>query len=110
MAEEAFGYVPYTEQETYRSRWDPSRRKNILVVDDINDTGKTIAWIKQDWQSGCLPSEEQAWKTVWGHNVRFAVLVENLSSDETTDYSAMEVNKAEKNVWLDFAWEDWWVK
>ena len=110
MAEDAFGYVPQEEQEVYKSRWDPKRRKNILIVDDINDSGATIAWIKQDWQAGCMPGQETAWSTVWGTNVRVAVLVENLSSTEMSDYSAMEVNKAEKNVWLDFPWEDWWEK
>ncbi len=110
MAEDAFGYVPGDEQETYKSRWDPARRKNILVVDDINDSGATIAWIKQDWQAGCMPGQETAWSAVWGNNVKFAVLVENLSSKETAEYSAMEVNKADKDVWLDFPWEDWWEK
>jgi xanthine phosphoribosyltransferase len=45
MAEDAFGYVPSEEQEVIGSRWDPSHRKNILVVDDINDQGTTIDWI-----------------------------------------------------------------
>ena len=45
--------------------------KNILIVDDINDTGATFNWIKKDWQSGCLPDNE-AWNNVWGNNVRFA--------------------------------------
>lgn len=109
MAEDAFGCVPEELQETYKSRWDPALRKNILIVDDINDSGATIAWIKKDWPSG-IYAEEQAWDTVWGGNVKFAVLVENLSSGETTNFSALEVNKAEHNVWLDFAWEDWWEK
>mgnify|MGYP000120517732 CR=1 FL=1 len=109
MAEDAFGCVPEELQETYKSRWDPALRKNILIVDDINDSGATIAWIKKDWPSG-IYAEEQAWDTVCGGNVKFAVLVENLSSGETTNFSALEVNKAEHNVWLDFAWEDWWEK
>ena len=109
MAEEAFGCVPAELQETYKSRWDPALRKNILVVDDINDSGATIAWIKKDWPSG-IYAEEQTWDTIWGNNVKFAVLVENLSSKESTDFSAHEVNKAEHDVWIDFAWEDWWEK
>ena len=81
--------------------------KHILIIDDINDTGATLEWIKKDWQSSCFPGEE-SWKTVWNNNVRFAVLVENLSSNITTNYNAIEVNKAEKNVWVDFPWEIWW--
>jgi len=26
------------------------------------------------------------------------------------DFVGMEVNKAEKDVWIDFPWEDWWTK
>ena len=47
---------------------DAYEGKNILVVDDINDQGNTIAWIKKDWQSSCLPGETQ-WQKVWGINV-----------------------------------------
>jgi xanthine phosphoribosyltransferase len=106
VAEEAFGYVSLEEQETLKSRWDISKRKNILVVDDINDTGATFDWIKKDWQSGCLPNEDSAWNSVWSKNVRFAVLTNNLSSkfDEVSYYSK-EVNKAEEDVWLVYPWE-----
>jgi hypoxanthine phosphoribosyltransferase len=106
VAEEAFGYVSLEEQETLKSRWDISKRKNILVVDDINDTGATFNWIKKDWQSGCLPNEDSAWNSVWSKNVRFAVLTNNLSSkfDEVSYYSK-EVNKAEEDVWLVYPWE-----
>jgi hypoxanthine phosphoribosyltransferase len=107
MAEDAFGYVPYEDQEIYKSRWDVSRRKNILIVDDINDTGATFNWIKQDWQSSCFPHEE-SWNTVWGHNVKFATITDNLSSefDGKVDYHFDEVNKAEEDVWLVYPWEN----
>ena len=106
VAEDAFGYVSPEEQTTLKSRWDISKRKNILVVDDINDTGATFDWIKKDWQSGCLPNEDSAWNSVWSKNVRFAVLTNNLSSkfDEVSYYSK-EVNKAEEDVWLVYPWE-----
>ena len=105
MAEDAFGYVPSDEQSTYKSRWDVSRRKNILIVDDINDTGATFNWIKQDWQGGCLPNNPN-WDTVWGQNVRFAVMTENLSSEfEGVNYHWHEVNKSEEDVWLVYPWE-----
>jgi hypothetical protein len=40
------------------------------------------------------------------------VLVDNLASkcDVKMDFAGMEVNKAEKDVWIDFPWEDWWTK
>jgi xanthine phosphoribosyltransferase len=88
-----------------------STYKNILIVDDINDTGATLNWIMQDWPSGCFP-DDPAWDEVWNQNVKFAVVVDNLSSECTAkmDYVGMEVNKAENNVWIDFPWEDWWTK
>ena len=107
MSEDAFGYVPEDERETLKSRWDISKRKNILIIDDINDTGATFNWIKEDWQASCLPNEVDAWNSVWGHNVRFAVITENLSSDfNGVDYYDTEVNKAEEDVWLVYPWEN----
>lgn len=106
MAEDAFGYVSLEEQETLKSRWDISKKKNILIVDDINDTGATFNWIKKDWQSGCLPNEDTAWSSVWGKNVRFAALTNNLSSAfDDVSYYGQEVNKAEDDVWLVYPWE-----
>ena len=105
MAEDAFGYVPLEEQET--CRWDNKKRKNILIVDDINDTGATFNWIKQDWESGCLPNETNAWEAVWANNVRFATITENLSSTfSDVRYYAHEVNKGEESVWLVYPWEN----
>ena len=85
--------------------------KNILIVDDINDTGATINWIMEDWPSGCMPNDT-TWPEVWNNNVRFAVLVDNLASQckVKMDYLGMEINKAENDVWVDFPWEDWWTK
>jgi hypoxanthine phosphoribosyltransferase len=93
MAEDAFGHEE-----------DP---KNILIVDDINDQGSTIAWIKKDWPSGCFPDHNQ-WTKTWGHNVRFATLTNNMASKETVDYSVWEVNKAEEDCWLVYPWEEFW--
>jgi len=105
MAEDAFGYVPLEEQETYKCRWDLSKRKNILVVDDINDTGATFNWIKQDWQSGCLP-DENTWDTVWGKNVRFATMCEKTHTDFTgVDYVWEEIDTSDEDTWIVFPWE-----
>lgn len=117
MAEDAFGYVPMEERGTVHIEIsmlpvredgsDPARRKNILIVDDINDTGATIAWIKKDWPSGCLPNS-YAWKNIFHNNVRFAVITNNLASKEDVDYSASEINKNEEDVWMVYPWEEFW--
>ena len=83
---------------------DAHSGKNILVFDDINDSGKTMQWVKDDWPSGCYPGS--AWDNVWGNNVRFASLLDNQASDfGEVDYTAMEINKMEKDVWVVFPWE-----
>lgn len=106
MAEDAFGYLDEKQQDVLKCRWDIEARKNILIVDDINDTGATFNWIKKDWQDTCLGDQQYAWNSVWDHNVRFATLTENLSSGfDQVRYHAHEVNKAEQDVWLVYPWE-----
>ena len=85
--------------------------KNILIVDDINDQGSTLNWIMNDWPSGCFPYDER-WEYIWGNNVRFAVVVDNLASQCSVgmNYWGMEVNKAEKDVWIEFPYEEWWTR
>lgn len=94
MAEDAFGYLEASQ-------------KNILLVDDINDTGATFNWIVNDWEQSCLPTDTH-WRNVWCENVRFAVLTDNLASDFKfkVHYACHEVNKAEDDVWLVYPWEN----
>jgi len=74
---------------------DALEGKKILIVDDINDTGATFKWISNDWK---LNGQD---------NVRFATLTENLSSEfDGVNYWCDEVNKAEKDVWLVYPWEN----
>lgn len=105
MSEDAFGYVDLEDRLTEHQKSYVNLKKNILVVDDINDTGATFNWIKNDWQSSCLPNDPN-WDTVWGRNVRFAVMTENLASEfADVNYSWHEINKAEDDVWLVYPWE-----
>ena len=98
MAEDAFGH-------------EMERPKNILIVDDINDTGATLNYIREDWSSGCFPDNPR-WTEVWGSNVRVAVLVDNESSKSEVpiSYSAVDINKAEQDSWIVFPWEEWWQR
>jgi len=95
MAEDAFGY-------------NMDQPKKILIVDDINDSGATLNWIMEDWQSGCLPNDPK-WNDVWNNNVRFAVMVNNEASNfKIPDYVGKIINKAERDEWVVFPWEEWW--
>ena len=103
MAEDAYG------QEVFDPMCSSDGRKNILIVDDINDSGATLNWIMKDWQSSCFPKDKR-WKEIWGRTVRAAVLVDNESSKSKfpISYSAVDLNKAEEDSWIVFPWEDWW--
>lgn len=66
--------------------------QRVLVIDDINDTGATINYIKEHWIG----------------NLTYAVLINNEASDADVDYSSININKMEDDVWIVFPWEDWW--
>lgn len=107
MAEDAYGYHPV---DGMPATSNPALRKKILIVDDINDTGATLNWIKQDWRSGCMPADTH-WDDIWHDNVKFAVLVDNAASDfKTVDYAGMVIDKSQKPCWVVFPWEEWWIK
>ena len=101
MAEDAFGYQD--------GKSVPELRKNILIVDDINDSGATLNWIREDWPSGCMPNDPD-WNSIWGHNVRVAFLYNNAASNSMTrvNYHAKQINKRERDEWIVFPWENWW--
>ena len=74
---------------------------NILVVDEINDTGTTLNTLVDDlFQSG-LPSENMA---DFG-KVRMAVIINKESSDCTVEYSHMDILPDSDDLWWVFPWE-----
>jgi len=96
------------QEETESNCWmseDAYNGKKILVIDDINDSGETLNYLCSDWQANCLP-DNLAWDLIWGGNVKFATLTENMASAfGNVEYYSHEVNKAEEDVWLVYPWE-----
>ena len=72
---------------------------NILVIDDINDTGATFNWIKEDWNV-----DDDSEKS----NVKFAALIDNVPSEFVVEYNGIEINKEEHPEWVVFPYEEWW--
>lgn len=109
MAEDAFGYVDKNDRSDVNVASTLESRKNILIVNDINDTGNTINNLMEDWRSGCLPNDP-AWKDIWNNNVKFAVIYDNVSSKSkvTVDFCGEEIAKSKKER-IVFPYENWWV-
>jgi hypoxanthine phosphoribosyltransferase len=107
MAEDAFGYLnePNRDDVYGKGTCQPKMRKNILIVDDINDTGATFKWIREDWESGCLPGHN-GWDDVWNQNVRFATMCEKTHTKfDGVDYYWKEIDTSEEDTWIVFPWE-----
>lgn len=81
-----------------------STMQNVLIVDDICDSGDTLAKVYSDIR------EET--KDIPGHalgNLKTAVLWNNVSQDVfEADYVGREISRAEDERWVIFPYEEWW--
>jgi hypoxanthine phosphoribosyltransferase len=70
---------------------------NILIVDDICDSGTTLKLI--------LKAAEQ-------HDVvpHIAVAIDNTESGVFVNYSGREISRSDDVQWFVFPWEDWWKR
>jgi uncharacterized protein len=67
----------------------------LLFVDDINDSGGTIEYIRKLLADGGAQPEF----------IRFAVLINNECSRSAVDYWAEEIDRTEDKRWFVFPWE-----
>ena len=68
---------------------------NILIVDDINDSGTTIAFLRQAIAAyGGIADR-----------LRVAVLINNLRSRAKADYWSEAIDRGEDKRWFVFPWE-----
>ena len=92
---------------------DATGGRNILIVDDINDSGRTLNWLVDDWEATASNADCDAeWEDIWLNNVRFAVVLNKHSSDFKfkPNYCGRKVSKADEDIWWEFPWENWWAK
>lgn len=68
--------------------------ERYLFVDDINDSGKTIARFRS------LLTENSGTSS----NFRFAVLINNMSSREEVEYAARRIDRRTDKSWFIFPW------
>lgn len=72
-----------------------ARGARLLFVDDINDSGGTIAYIRSLLeQHGCDPDK-----------LRFGVLINNMRSRTPVDYWIDAIDRAGDKRWFVFPWE-----
>ena len=97
------------EQKRGTMSEDAYNGKKILIFDDINDSGKTLQWIKSDWRASTYPADPK-WQNdmIFGNNVKTACLIENTGSEFEVDYVGDIVNKIDDPQWVVFPWEEWW--
>lgn len=67
--------------------------ERLLIVDDINDSGRTIMGLR-----AALTAAPPA-------QLRFAVLIDNIASHTRVDYAAETINRAVTKDWFVFPWE-----
>ena len=87
----------FPQWEEYMPR--PTDRE-ILIVDDICDSGATFTRIREDILCNTKVKE--------GPVVRFASLYSNADQNFTPDYYVRELNQNQQKVWIEFPWKVWW--
>jgi hypoxanthine phosphoribosyltransferase len=81
-------------ERQFKQAW---RQGPVLVIDDINDSGRTINAIKEATATISLAGE-----------TRYAVLLDKMSSQAEVDYAAENVGEDREQEWVVFPWENWW--
>ncbi|SOB86996.1 hypothetical protein SAMN06297144_2115 [Sphingomonas guangdongensis] len=69
--------------------------ERLVFVEDINDSGRTIAALRQGLTDAGGPRD----------NVRFAVLIDNSVSAERVDYADRVIDRTVTKDWFVFPWE-----
>ena len=65
---------------------------NILIIDDINDTGATFEFINKSHNKQ-------------NSNIRYAALIDNISSSFKVNFRWKQIDKSLDPTWIIFPWE-----
>ena len=76
------------------AQWAAAGRR-LLFVDDINDSGRTIAQLRGALSGAGAPDDR----------FRFATLIDNERSAERVDYRARTIDRRVTKDWFVFPWE-----
>lgn len=69
-------------------------QKKVLIIDDINDTGETLSYIKENCHND--------------GRIKTAAIVHNTPSKfDKLDYWCYTIDKDVNPVWIVFPWEEW---
>jgi len=72
--------------------YSTNKYNSILIIDDINDTGATFDLIHKNIKAT-------------NKDIRYAVLVDNTSSNFKTQYKGTIIDKSKNPIWIVFPWE-----
>jgi hypoxanthine phosphoribosyltransferase len=73
-------------------------QRNILVIDDINDSGNTLTAVNHE-----------LYQDLELRDIKYATLINNESSSFTVDFSGIDFNRLDQDDWFEFPWENWWA-
>ena len=74
-------------------------RRNVVIVDDINDSGDTLTGVKSLFHDQFFSDD----------NIVYATLLEKTTSKFDCDFYGELLMDEACNDWIVFPWEDWWL-
>lgn len=102
--------VSFRDNELFgpESHWIPEKIADghqILVMDDINDSGETFIWIKRDWTETTKHFPKIGSNFPWETHIKFGSLIHNVPSKFKSDFYGLKINKDTNPTWIKFPWE-----
>ena len=84
-----------SNKKYFLQKKDFLNKKRVLIVDDINDTGKTFKEIEKITKNNDC-------------DFKFCALLDNIQSRQKIHFRGKSINKSNDPLWYIFPWENWW--